>query len=108
MHGEESLSELAVTAPPCGLCRQFLWEMCYGTGLQVLTRGHSPAALASLLPYAFGPKDLGLQRGALPVIQKPLQLRGSKPNQVAAAALGAAQMSYAPYTKDYAGVAVRT
>lgn len=108
MHREESISELAVTAAPCGLCRQFLWEMSYGTRLHVLTRGHAPAALASLLPDAFGPKDLGFEMGALPVIQKPLQLHDTKFSRMAAAALAAAQMSYAPYTKAYAGVALRT
>jgi cytidine deaminase len=108
MHREESLTDLAVTAAPCGLCRQFLWEICYGTGLNVLTRNHPPATLKSLLPDAFGPKDLGLQKGALPVAPSPVKLKNPAGTQVAAAALEAAQMSYAPYTNSHAGVAIRT
>lgn len=108
MHREEKITELAVTAAPCGLCRQFLWEMCYDSGLQVLTPTHAPAALANLLPDAFGPRDLGLQRAALPVVSQSMRFSGANPDEVAVAALGAAQISYAPYTKAYAGVGIRT
>ncbi len=108
MHREEGFSALAVTAAPCGLCRQFLWEMCYGSELQILTRGHLPSSLANLLPDAFGPGDLGLKKGALPVTQTPLQLQDAKPSEIATVALEAAQMSYAPYTKAFAGVAIKT
>jgi cytidine deaminase len=108
MHRESDITELAVTAAPCGLCRQFLWEMCYNSDLQVLTNTHSPVALTSLLPDAFGPGDLGLQRGALPVVDKQLRLSEANADEVALAALEAAQMSYAPYTKAYAGVGIRT
>jgi cytidine deaminase len=107
MHREEGFSILAVTAAPCGLCRQFLWEMCYGRELQVMTRGHVPSLLRDLLPDAFGPKDLGLQKGALPVTHTALQLQDAKSDPLVAAALQAAQTSYAPYTKAYAGVALK-
>jgi cytidine deaminase len=108
MHREDSITALAVTAAPCGHCRQFLWEMCFGRDFQVLTRKHAPYSLKDLLPDAFGPANLGLDRGAFPVSQVALKLHAENAGPVAQAALEAAQMSYVPYTKAYAGVAIRT
>lgn len=108
MHQEEGFAALAVTSAPCGLCRQFLWEMCYGTELPILIAGKPPVSLAALLPDAFGPKDLGLHSGALPVTVMPLRLTNPVSSPLAAAALESARISYAPYTGVYAGVALRT
>ena len=47
--------------PPCGVCRQVLWE--FGPALLVVSVTASGlvtrARLADLLPDAFGPRDLG-------------------------------------------------
>jgi len=66
--GETSLRAVAVVTdaettptPPCGGCRQVLWE--FGEGMAVIAESASGAerrywALADLLPHAFGPRDL--------------------------------------------------
>jgi cytidine deaminase len=50
----------ATPTPPCGACRQVLWE--FGPGCTVTCQTTSGAretwSLADLLPHAFGPRDL--------------------------------------------------
>ena len=58
-HEDTGLSRLAVSAAPCGYCRQFLFELATADQLEILLAGHSPQRLATLLPGAFGPRDLG-------------------------------------------------
>src|SRR5262249_1014291 len=63
--------------------------------------------LSELLPSAFGPRDLGLTQGALPIKKVNLALSRRANDPVTALALAAASSSYAPYTKAYSGVAIR-
>jgi cytidine deaminase len=105
MHGEEGIDLLAVNAPPCGYCRQFLNELTTAADLQIAM----PAAtlsLRALLPNAFGPRDLGVDGGLLQREEHRLTILDE--DDVAQAAVEAAQRSYAPYSKAYAGVALRT
>lgn len=48
----------------CGHCRQIIWENCNGdTGVRCLLvdqTGVFITTIGSLLPYAFGPQDLGI------------------------------------------------
>jgi cytidine deaminase len=106
MHGEDGVKALAVTAAPCGHCRQFLTEMVPGGGLRVLFPQASPTTLAALLPMAFGPQNLGRKQGALPIRAIRLELKAE--DTAIAAALEAACRSYAPYTHSPSGVAVVT
>jgi len=111
LHGERGLSLLAVTAAPCGYCRQFLNELSTAAKLSVLLpadtrRGFSTTPLGALLPHSFGPTDLGIRGGLMdPALAAPtLKLAGrAKGDAVAAAALDAARRSYAPYPTDKAG-----
>ena len=66
MAGEREIQSIAVTGAPCGHCRQFLAEVSAEINLQVLVPNASPMQLAELLPKAFGPKALGVNRGAFP------------------------------------------
>lgn len=108
MHDEAGVSSMAVTAAPCGHCRQFLTEMSPQGEVQVLMAGKPAVKLSSLLPMAFGPRDLGLKHGALPVREVDLTLPKSASDELTLAALAAARKSYAPYTKAYSGIAIRT
>jgi cytidine deaminase len=108
MHGENSVTALAVTAAPCGHCRQFLNEMAPDGALRILLPGAAPTTLAALLPMAFGPKDLGRTQGALPIHELQLSLPKESRDNLVIAALAAARRSYSPYTKSPSGVAVLT
>ena len=104
--GEEGLSQLAVSAAPCGYCRQFLYEITTAEKLLVLLEGKQAKPLTTLLPEAFGPSDLGVTAALMSPADHKLVLDASSEDPVVIAALAAANASYAPYTKGYAGVAI--
>ncbi len=108
MHDEQGVAAVAVTAAPCGHCRQFMNELSTEGEIQVLVMKNSATRVSSLLPMAFGPQDLGLKHGAFPATPVELALPKVTSDDVAAAALAAARKSYAPYTKAYSGIAIRT
>ncbi|HKR62560.1 MAG TPA: cytidine deaminase [Thermoanaerobaculia bacterium] len=105
MHGEEGIERIAVTAAPCGYCRQFLNELVTADRL-IVTLPAETRRLAELLPSAFGPRDLGVAGGLMQHEHHGLAIDES--DDLSRAALVAADMSYAPYSKSYAGVALRT
>lgn len=105
-HGETGITMLAVSAPPCGYCRQFLYELTTAAQLQILLPNAPATPLTSLLPGAFGPADLGVTAGLMSPQSHGMTL--STDDAVVLAALAAANASYAPYTASYAGVALQT
>jgi cytidine deaminase len=119
-HGEAGLRDIAVSAAPCGYCRQFLHELVTADRLEVLLPERPATALSALLPGAFGPRDLGVAGGLMQPQAHGLALVASASGEggsgdearaldaTVAAALAAANASYAPYGKTYAGVALRT
>ena len=109
-HGETGLVRLAVSAAPCGYCRQFLFELATAGELQVLLAHRASTTLTDLLPGAFGPKELGVDGGLLSVPRRNFQWlkEPASHDQSAIAALQAAAVSYAPYTQAFAGAALTT
>jgi cytidine deaminase len=109
-HDEQGLTSIAVSAAPCGYCRQFLYETNRASLIQVYLPDTPPASLSpGLLPDAFGPGDLGVT-SALMAPSPPFPMTLTQPSSapVVLAALAAAQASYAPYTFSHAGAAVET
>lgn len=118
LNGESGLSALAVSAAPCGHCRQFLNELATARDLAIYLpdknakrwRTHS---LDELLPQAFGPTALGVRAGLMDPSQGASTLafkRGADRDPLVAAALAAARASYAPYPTaevgQFSGVAL--
>lgn len=106
-HGEKAVLRLAVTAAPCGHCRQFLNELTTASRFQVIIAGQPPTTLKSLLPNSFGPADLGVEGGLMGQMETPLVSLSGASSPVAEAALRAASRSYSPYTLSYSGLAFR-
>jgi len=106
MQGETGLSSLAISAAPCGYCRQFLYELATAATLKILLPNAKPASLAGLLPDAFGPSNLGIDGGLMRTENH--QLSADNQDAVVLAALAAANMSYAPYSHGYSGVVLAT
>jgi cytidine deaminase len=106
LHGETALEALAVSAVPCGHCRQFLGELAGASAVRVLLPDGTAFGLAELLPHAFGPADLGVTGRLLEPETHGLTLAPAAGSPTAAAALAAADASYAPYTGAYAGLAL--
>ena len=115
LHDERAVQALAVSAFPCGACRQFLGELNQASqDLAILVpvaggrdegrfQSHSPA---SLLPQPFTPQELGVSGNFLSQMSHGLLVATG--DAEVRQALAAANASYAPYTKSYAGVALAT
>jgi cytidine deaminase len=106
-HGETGIDLFAVSAPPCGYCRQFLYELTTASTLTIILPNTPATRLTALLPGAFGPADLGVTAGLMSP-QAHGMLLPSPLDDTAQAALDAANSSYAPYSRGYAGVALKT
>jgi cytidine deaminase len=105
MHGETSVAAIAISAAPCGYCRQFLYELVGAGSLMVVLPGAAPAPLTRFLPDAFGPGDLGKTGGLMQPVANGLTMAAT--DAVTAAALAAANMAYSPYTSTFSGVALQ-
>ena len=97
------LVKLAVSAPPCGHCRQFVTEFDREGELELLIADESSVKMRELLPRAFGPGDLGV---TTPFYSMPLSLEVD--GDIEEAAREAARHSYVPYSRTRAGAAVRS
>lgn len=103
---ETGIDLLAVSAAPCGYCRQFLNELTSASTLQIILPNTPATPLTSLLPNAFGPIDLGVTAALMSPQSHGMAL--DSPDDLTNAALKAANASYAPYSASYAGVALKT
>ncbi len=105
-HGETEIIAIALSAAPCGHCRQFLTEIDERGQLQILMPNTPPKTLTALLPEAFGPKDLGLKANllALPT-EYPCFIQEYS---LVVEGLKAAFASYAPYSQSRSGIAIQT
>lgn len=108
LNGEQGLTNIAISAAPCGYCRQFLYEITTAATLEVLLLGQPPVMLTDLIPQAFGPNDLGVTAALMSPENHGLTLDPPPTDPVVQAALAAANASYAPYTSGFAGVAIAT
>ncbi|KAM7256438.1 hypothetical protein ACFE04_012179 [Oxalis oulophora] len=117
LNNESSLRSFAVSAPPCGHCRQFLQEMrnARNVGISILSTmanddGDKYDCLANLLPLRFGPHDLLENDAPLLLEDRHNGLRfidcEGDIGMMKEVALEAANKSYAPYSESPAGVAL--
>jgi cytidine deaminase len=108
-HRGHSIESLALGKPtPCGHCRQFINEFVDGKNIHVFNEAGHEFRIADLLPFSFGPEQLkqkGIQPGK---INHGLKLAKKTKDELANAALEAANKSYAPYSKCPSGVALKT
>ena len=115
LQGAKQIDAVAVSAVPCGYCRQFLWELEGRRNLSIILPDQSSwettrLNLSDLLPAAFGPHELGsttglMSSGAQPAI---LKMKSKSDDPFVLKAKTAAETSYAPYSQNFAGVATKT
>ena len=106
LHGENGIDALAVNGTPCGHCRQFLAEI-NNPQLAIIYPKGGKMPLSEVLPHAFMPQALGNKRGLLDPISPLPELSLETDDSLTQAALQAARKSYAPYSQNWAGSAVR-
>ncbi len=113
--GAQLLHAVAVSESPCGYCRQFLNEFEKNDKMVVITPvgenfTYRKTPLSDLLPEAFGPFDLNNQSSLMPNTSpdRRLKLKVAAKDRIVSEALLAAERSYAPYTKNFAGCAMQS
>jgi len=111
LNGETGVLKLAVTAAPCGYCRQFLNELTTSNELKILLEhensNHSEVfKLSELLPQAFGPQDLEIKSRLMKTENHKLEKKNIN-DKLVLSAIDAANKSYAPYSKNYSGVSIK-
>lgn len=104
--GEREIVAIALSAPPCGHCRQFLNEMDEKGDLQIYVKGSSPEKLSNLLPKAFGPQNLGFSGSMLSPVNGDYVF--TMDYSLRTFAYMAMVNSYAPCTNANSGVALQT
>jgi cytidine deaminase len=109
-YGETGIDCLAISAAPCGYCRQFLYEItnCSSTPDITILINKEQYLLSALLPQAFGPQDLSVTTRLMLPQNNNIQLIPPPADQFIENALIAANKSYSPYTFDYSGVCLVT
>ena len=115
LDGANQIDSIAVTAAPCGLCRQFICELKGGQDIEIIICNSKneqtmQQCLTHFLPDAFCPQDLGAKACLmeLPPHTPDLQLRTDVVDTAVLEALAAAKMSHAPYSRNYAGCVIET
>jgi cytidine deaminase len=107
-HRGVSLDLVAVSARPCGHCRQFMAEFAGRERLTILDPAGDRLTLAELLPWSFTPADLG-EAGITPAPGRPLKVRddGAFPSALRAALKAAGARAYAPYSRSPSAVVLQ-
>ena len=103
LNGQPGIQALAISAAPCGYCRQFRYELSTAQNLSILLRSankkfsaYNSTPLTMYLPNAFGPSDLKVKGGLMdPKLGKHLlALESGRANDpLVATALAAASES---------------
>lgn len=106
LHGEAAFDSIAISAAPCGHCRQFMNEIGEEATFDIITFNNAPERLQALLPRAFGPQDLDIQGRLMTPCGDIGRANSAKTLEEAASI--ASTMSYVPYTQSSAGIALRT
>ncbi len=105
MKGETGIKDVTVNYSPCGHCRQFMNELTTAQVLEIQLPERSPMSLQEYLPDSFGPADLGIEAGLMSTTDHGYSSSDQDP--LIQHALLALNKSYAPYTKNWSGVALK-
>ncbi len=110
--GESSISSIMVEVPPCACCRQFLRELNEWKTLKILQATDGPTSLekGAIKPLALSMEGLRLAGIKARLMGEPKRniAHAKSQHDLIRQAAEAAAISYAPYSKNYAGAALRT
>ncbi len=117
---ERRITAIAISAAPCGHCRQFLYEVAAQKPLLIVIdndnltdatnkKGWTSKDLTLLLPMAFGPQELGSDESLIESCDSPkgLSLVENCNCKLVISTLQQANFSYAPYSRNYAGCSIQ-
>ena len=105
LNGAEKIIKIAISDAPCGYCRQFMNELADAQSFDILLPKQQ-FKLSELLPYAFGPNDLG---NAYSLFNPaPQQHEFVTTKGLDTTLLGYALSAYVPYSENYSAVKIST
>ena len=109
-HRGMTLAMIAVSARPCGHCRQFMTEFDGRDDLIILDPGGDRLMLRDMLPWSFSPADLG-EAGASPLSRSPQRVEPSAAASLEPALLAALTSAggraYTPYSRSPSAIVLR-
>lgn len=105
-HGETSITQLAISAAPCGHCRQFINELTDASQMTILLPEQPITPFKQLLPQSFGPDDLDVSDRLMASAAHTVNVH--QHSQLIDAAVEATRQSYSPYSRSPSGVALAT
>ena len=104
MKGEKGLQDITINYSPCGHCRQFMNELSTAESMRVQLPEQTEKSLQQYLPESFGPKDLDINSRLMD--GKPLTHVSTEADALVNKAIEALNISHAPYSGSYAGIAI--
>lgn len=106
MKGEEGISDITVNYSPCGHCRQFMNELTTSKSLMIQLPKRDANSLQYYLPESFGPADLGITQVLMH--KNDHGYNGEDLEPLMQSAVAALNSSYAPYSENLSGVALKS
>ncbi len=109
IHGESGIKSVTVNYIPCCLCRQFMLELDNALDIRIILPDKT-VTLKDLVPYPFGPSDLGVSARLMRPIDNGLmksEIDCSPNKSLVCEARKAANKSYSPYSNSFSGVALQ-
>ena len=112
-HGETQLSRVMTESVPCACCRQFLRETWSWGKVKLIVSDRGKVEMrdglyTEALPSSVGLNLTGVKGRLLGEPRRGVDITSLGDDNLAIGAASAAACSYAPYTKNYAGVVIRT
>lgn len=105
LNGAQSIDKIAISDAPCGYCRQFMNELSTAQSLEILLPERH-FTLHELLPYSFGPTDLGNNESLFS--QEKNNGHFDSVNELDQKLAETALKAYVPYTANYCSVKITT
>ena len=105
LNGAQAVQRIAISDAPCGYCRQFMNELSTADSLEILLPERD-FNLHELLPYSFGPKDLGNDACLFSHKQSDKQFADLTIDD--AKLIQLALNAYVPYTGNFSAVKLST
>jgi cytidine deaminase len=110
MKGEQGILDITVNYSPCGHCRQFMNELSTAESLKIQLPARDEKSLQDYLPESFGPKDLNIDSRLMKSQSSKYVLAENNAlleNELATEAVNALNLSHAPYSGNYCGIAIK-
>ena len=106
LEGAQGIKSVTISTSPCGHCRQFIQELDRDDDILIHVSNKETQKLSKLMHDPFSPADLDIKEFLLGQPEQQLFLHAE--DHLTKETLKQANLSYAPYSKNQAAVAIMT